>query len=271
MSWKYAHNNNKALHIPTGGVFNIEFSHQAELKITLASESPKGIPTTQLSKLIPELMVIVKDEGLKHRMGSILRVAFGGDYTAAAYILKQSTGKNVSERTLQSWLMQTGKKSSRKCPEWAVNALHDYVEKNPNELVTFKSRREQRIKSEFEHGINRLERARNTDGLEDVERSLGDDEHFRNRVKSASLVDLPNVLSDILLKHEQDINTQRRLIFDIFHAISEATSLDELKKKLNDRFDSFLDHSNFIYQAKQQVIAGENEFSNEYGLLDNAT
>ena len=267
MEWQYSHNAKKATHLPTGSIFNIEMLPQSDLEITLATESPK-VHGPQLSKLIPELKVIVTVERLKFQMRHLLHVYFFGDYTAAAYLLKELTGKNVSERTLQSWVMQTGKKSSRKCPEWAVTAVETYIEKNPTMRDTFKARQEQKIKNEIEHGVDTLEGARNSDGLERIERELESDNTFRRRMNSASIVDLPNILADILLKQEKDINIARSLIFRIYHGIIEATSLDSLKIEMSKKFDNVINYNDFIQKGKNQLANEDNEFSDEYGLLE---
>lgn len=266
MTWQYSYPSNKAVHLPTGCILNIDYALN-DFGIALAKESPKGAEA-QLSTIISELKVVVTDETLKVRMGRLLDNAFGGDSTAVAYLLKELTGRNVSERTLQSWLMQTGKRSSRRCPEWAVNALQAYVEKNPDMRETYQARREQNLKNELEQGGSRLERAYNTDGLEQIERDLADDERFRARLTSASLGDLPNILSDILLKHERDMNIARSLIFDIFHEIQKAASLDDLKRDLNKKFDDTLNYDSFIQKGKMHLIQGKNEFANEHGLLN---
>lgn len=266
MKWQYSHNAKKAIYLPTGSIFNIEILPQSGLEVTLATESPK-LHEPQLSKLIPELKVVVTVERLKFQMRHLLQVYFCGDYTAAAYLLKELTGTNVSERTLQSWVMQTGKNSSRKCPEWAVSALEAYIEKNPTMSDTFQVRREKKIKNEIEQGVDALERARNSEGLERIERELESDERFRARMNSASLGDLPNIFSDSLLKQEKDISMTRTLLFHIYHEIIKATTLDDLKLEINKKFDDVINYSNFIYQGKRQLANEENEFSNEYGLL----
>lgn len=266
MEWEYQYPGNKAIHIPTNCIFNIDYSPD-DVVISLADGAPKGTES-QLLLLLAELKVVIGDEELKVLMRRLLERVFGGDFTAAAYILKDLTGRSVSERTLQSWVAQTGKRSSRRCPEWAVNALQAYAEKNPEMREVFQARRERKQRDEFEHGINSLERAQTTDGLEKIERDLVSDERFKARVTSVPFSDLPNTLSEILLKHDRDIRIVSSLLFRTFHEIQKADSLDDLKRDLSREFDKVIDLDNFLQRGKRQLINAEEEFANEHGLLD---
>lgn len=265
MEWEYQYPSKKAIHIPTNCIFNIDHS-SADVAISLADGAPKGAES-QVLLLLSELKVVIRDGELKVLMRGLLERVFGGDFTAAAYILKDLTGRNVSERTLQSWVAQTGKRSSRRCPEWAVNALQAYAEKNPEMREVYQARRERKQRDEFEHGINSLERARTTDGLEKIERDLAFDERFKARVTSAPFSDLPNTLSEILLKHERDIRIASSLLFKIYHEIQKAASLDDLKRDLSKEFDKVIDLDSFLQRGKRQLINAEEEFANEHGLL----
>jgi hypothetical protein len=56
-----------------------------------------------------------------------------GDNFQAADVISRISGKNVSQRSIQAWLIEPEKSSSRKCPNWAVSALEQYLAEPENQ------------------------------------------------------------------------------------------------------------------------------------------
>ncbi|MGZ5118896.1 MAG: hypothetical protein ACXWCY_26865 [Burkholderiales bacterium] len=72
-------------------------------------------------------------EPLRAELYALIHKHFAGDNTFAAQALSQISGKRVSERTIQAWLIAPGRVSSRNCPPWAVARLKEYVSNPENE------------------------------------------------------------------------------------------------------------------------------------------
>jgi hypothetical protein len=66
-------------------------------------------------------------EQRRRRLVRLVDRHFARDNDLVAGIIELKTGAKVSERTVQAWLIASGRKSSRNCPEWAVKALEDYA------------------------------------------------------------------------------------------------------------------------------------------------
>jgi len=68
------------------------------------------------------------DADRRGRLFSLVHNQFAGKTDVVANVIEQSTpGAKVSVRSIQAWLMPSGRASSRNCPPWALKALEDFV------------------------------------------------------------------------------------------------------------------------------------------------
>lgn len=64
----------------------------------------------------------------RDRLYSLVHNQFAGNTDVVVSVIEQSApGAKVSVRSIQAWLMPSGRASSRNCPPWALKALEDFV------------------------------------------------------------------------------------------------------------------------------------------------
>lgn len=67
------------------------------------------------------------DLSRRSRLRDLVQKHFYGNNSAAAYAIERVSGRSVTPRALQTWTTLRRRVSSRPCPEWAVQALIQYV------------------------------------------------------------------------------------------------------------------------------------------------
>lgn len=144
MSWKYTLFSNRATHVETGETFGIEYISQKskdDLDFELVpppSDSAKILwSAPELERLKQELRIAMREEfeqaELRAKLATLVKNPLIGDHYQAADVISTVSGKSVSQRSIQSWLIEPDKRSSRKCPAWAVNALESYLAEPENQ------------------------------------------------------------------------------------------------------------------------------------------
>lgn len=136
MTWQYVFPSTKALETTTDTTFNVNFGRsvqsQDDIEISPIEGSKVKFTAADLTKLKSQLWMVIMQSHTRSEMLSIVEKDFSGDRHWVAYTLSDITKKSVSNRTVQAWLMDPGKPSSRTCPEWALQALKTYIAADSN-------------------------------------------------------------------------------------------------------------------------------------------
>ncbi|CDK99630.1 protein of unknown function [Magnetospirillum gryphiswaldense MSR-1 v2] len=130
MAWKYDRFAHTASNDDLSATFKVRGSCPDDVEIDPVRLPEGGLSDEQLLAIKEEIRGAVRDELVRWEMDGILRTYFPSDYATAASVLTRATGKNVSVRSLQAWLIDPGKPSSRRCPEWALKVLKQHVAEN---------------------------------------------------------------------------------------------------------------------------------------------
>jgi hypothetical protein len=137
MAWFYSLPSSKAVETSTNTTFDVKFARVINTADDFEISPVPGSKTTftvqELSRLKSEFWAAHVQSRIRDNMSRIVENDFGGDRLWVAYTLSDATKRKVSNRTVQAWLMEPGKPSSRTCPEWAYQALKDFVDNPANE------------------------------------------------------------------------------------------------------------------------------------------
>ena len=139
MNWSYRYPSTRATHIKTGAVFDIKnIGHNGtidDLAFIQISGTEKRFSDEEISLFKKDFWGFYSEEKNRYEMTSLLNSEFMQDPLMVAQAIEAETKKSISTRTVQSWLIEPGKRSSRKCPEWALKALNDYL--NSQKILNF--------------------------------------------------------------------------------------------------------------------------------------
>nr|WP_315475954.1 hypothetical protein [uncultured Undibacterium sp.] len=265
MQWAYQKFNTKAVETTTNTKFNVTFPRSIQslddYEITpIASTSPK---------ITEEKLVIFRESFKSHlehcnirdEMHSIVNKHFDGVLYRVANVVSSSTNKNVSNRTVQAWLIPLDKPSSRTCPRWALEALKTYVNNEDNQLFLKERRENPKVDpTKIEHTENNC--------VDVATRQLLDDKERLQKWERANFTDLP----EMLFKLEKETKGYLRFLHEkltaLDTAIENAESIDELKIKYKAILRENESAESIIWNTKNDITNKTNEFASEEGLIE---
>ncbi|KAB0654494.1 hypothetical protein [Burkholderia diffusa] len=270
MTWSYVYLSSRATHIESQTVFEIEFARNiqssADLTIRPLAGSKKKFSTAELKILRDELWENHLGERRRNEMRCLVENDFSGDRQQVATIISELTAKNVSVRSIQAWLIEPGKPSSRQCPEWALKALHDY---------TCRPENEQRLRARREYKAGQPLAIKRTSldvydkyAVDMATNQIEADQHKRDSWRNLPYGEIPDKLFELenrLTGHLHYLQTQ---LVAISIALRTCESFDEFKQKVLEDIDNQTSEDYFVREARRAIESRTDEFSNVEGLLN---
>lgn len=202
-----------------------------------------------------------EQEQRRSRLYSLVHHYFLADTDWVAGVIEARTGDKVSVRTIQAWLIEPSRRSSRNCPEGAIKALEEYIQ-DPSNQETLQYRKEQHqnsfraSKSPFAwsnevRAIRSVEFA--TSELEEDERNLAKyQKEFGDR-QGLVIFELQKELRNSTWGHAETLAT-------IFRAVQESKTFDEFRDKFMEQERAHAIKRFVVREAKQAIENNSEEF-----------
>lgn len=190
-------------------------------------------------------------EDRRRRLQELVQTKLGGDTYQAASVLSRTSGRKVSHRSVQAWLVELNRRSSRPCPQWAVDALETYVPSSTSQ-DTSADRDTWVLQNEVRLADERL---------------LAE-ESWRKKWEEASDTELRKRSADrdiFLTRYILKLEDQLRVLISTLKTSKsfedyKTRSIDELERLSAKRFG--------LHTTAQAIRDGREEFSNPDGLLE---
>lgn len=138
MKWNYD-DYNKIVKGEDGSEFKIYRDNRGSIKASHKSGLENYAPT-EIQPILDEIASFVVDYECSTLLGMLVRNDFCDDFDEVLSALRQVTGKELSSRTIQAWLIGRDRPSSRKCPRWAVKALEKFLKEHPDKTREIRER-----------------------------------------------------------------------------------------------------------------------------------
>lgn len=268
MTWLYQYPAPTAVHQPTGLVFSISYDRaKPACALRLSGERPATMTDAQISALAAELDQLIRDRRTQDRMSHLLHGAYQGDYARAASILSEQTKKKVSVRTLQAWMMPPGRPSSRRCPEWALQALEQYIERHPEAPRQWKD-----IATIYRDTPDGQTLAMHTElrdkrSLQFAEAAIAEEEALLKKWRSAGFENLPQRLTELELRLQRVTGDHTDLIGKMLALAYSCTTFEEFRPQLQEATMRKVDLDQQVREIVRDIRNGRNEFAHEDGTL----
>lgn len=199
----------------------------------------------------------------RREMTRLVREEFANDASLVSRALNEMTERKVSSRTVQSWLIEPGKTSSRTCPAWALKALTDFlsqpVQREALSIWTEVKGRRVSAPDEFSKVYDRDGVRRATVEIDSDARALADWEN-------ASLSNMARKL----YAFERGTNRYLQHIHDqqltILRALEQAKTFDEMKATVKEMIRDKEQADAYVEQTRRAIEAGTDEFAHPDGL-----
>lgn len=256
MDWQYNYPANEAVHIATRTRFQIRFARGTnEFAITPMGSADK-LPDDEKLQLVEALRHHVKQEIRRRELRDLIAQKCGNDLTDAARAISLVEGKTVTTRTIQSWLIDPAKPSSRICPEWAVAALRE--KEAPLRRTT-----QSEPKPVHDDPQARVAEVRNRRSLLIATEKMEQEEKRRIKWKKVPAADFPVAIADSETELWGWIHALEEREHAFFTALKVSSSFDEFKKKALEMREAISMKNFEIQQARQDVYPTPQRNNNE--------
>lgn len=261
MAWKFDGLNRQALHVESQTKFSIKFDR----KLKSISDFELIPPKDQLTNWSPEQIDHLKNDlwvemnrvweqaSLRDRLRELIRKKLGGDNYRAANVICGISGKTVSARSIQAWLIEPAKRSSRTCPDWAVEALEAYVP--PPEQHA----------PQQQAGLSPWD-IQTKFAVDFAERRIEAEEQLRHKWADLPLSLLPERLSELELRLSDHLKYLNESMHVMKVKLKSSTSFEDFQGKVLEEFDNAQSIDFFIRETKKAIEQRSDEFSNVAGL-----
>lgn len=268
MNWSYNYPANEAIHRPTKLSFSVTYDPiRPDRRIKLTSEKPENISDAEVEKLIKELDQLIQDKYLKNRMEALLHGEFSGEFALAAKILEQETKKKVSTRTLQAWMMPSDRPSSRRCPEWAVVALEEYIEKNPGQKKWLRELSENRQRTRNGRAQEHETALRDRELLRNAEGHLAREDAIRKKWQGTAIGDISAQLADLEISALEKVESHSGLLIRILASLRECDNFEDFKREVQSTAEKHYASERQLKDTARDIRERRKEFASDDGTF----
>lgn len=262
MTWKYDALNHLALNLESQATFKIQRSSRrldspADFELVPPDGSSNAWLPEELEQLKADLWLemqrVWKQADLRLQLSSLIRNKLGGDNYRAASVISGISGKTISARSIQAWLAEPTKRSSRTCPEWAVAALETYAP--PPQTVARPA----------EAPLTAWE-VKNRFGVDYAEREIDSEEKLQKEWAATNLTVLPAALASLEWELRRHLDYLNESINLWRVALKTGKSFEEFQQLALEKLDDAASRRHYIQEDKLAIKQGRDEFSNPEGL-----
>jgi hypothetical protein len=236
-----------------GVTFSATFKRGSEeFELTLVKGSTSKWSKQEHDNHLEAASQAVRDERARRRMIGLLNDPYlGRSYLTAAHVIERRTGKKVTERAIQTWVAEPTRRSSRRCPNWALKAIQEHIDEKkqkgakPPPPMPMEPRLlevlDKRIVGQADHAID-------------------DDERGRAAWKAASFQEWPERIWKMQKDEMEWRMGHNHLIHAIIKALKTGKDLEEVRMILIDAIDEESSLGMYRTSTRSDMEAGRGEF-----------
>lgn len=268
MAWNSWVGSKSALHIESGEKFTVNYYSENvqtidDFGITPVSGNGKKWSSEELLRFKRELLEHWENECRRSRLSGLIKHKFCGKNWRVAEVIARVTGKDVSTRSVQSWLIDSGKPSSRKCPAWALKALQDYVD-NPENLRDIEKIAE--YESKHQKDRNHFEEIHDQRGVGLATHSIEWDQRALDGWQKTDFNTLPKKLFELEKRIDSYLAYLNGDLSAVTSALEECENFEDFRKLVKEKVNE-ADLIRFHIKKDRELIENKKgEFSNDEGL-----
>jgi hypothetical protein len=256
MSWQYDRfQSNVATHKETRVQFEVVLLEDGGRSYRAAGTIPTGLPSTKLSELEKDLHETLLEEDRRSELRALLSEHLGHSNSIAVSAINRLSGrKPISERTVQSWLIERDRMSSRACPGWAITALREYVAQlSPSEKEALKDEASRRL------SMPASMRVFETHALEFATIDMEREASIERKWQGIASPDLARELAKMESYQLGFIHGQNKMLTAMAVSLRKATNFEEFKREFVQLDDEQSSIESQRRSARREIERGEEE------------
>ncbi|SAL42203.1 hypothetical protein AWB74_01712 [Caballeronia arvi] len=129
MGWQYNRfQSSTATHQETGLQIEVAIGPDGLRTFAVAGAVAQRMSSEEIDALRRDLQQTLLNEDRRGELRALINQYLGQSNSLAVSAINRASGRDpITERTVQSWLIESHRVSSRPCPEWAIIALREHV------------------------------------------------------------------------------------------------------------------------------------------------
>jgi hypothetical protein len=270
MAWNSWMGSGSALHVESGEKFTVNYYSKNvqtidDFGIIPIPGSGKKWSSEELLRLKQELWEHWENECRRRELSSLVNQKFLGENWRAAGAITSLTGKPISARSLQSWMIDSHKPSSRKCPPWALKALQDYLDdpKNAQHMEVIA-----KFQSDNPKEYNHIEEIYDKRGVELATHAIEWDHRALERWRKADFNTLPIKLFELEKRIDRYLSDLGASLAVVTNALDRCENFEDFKEVVKEKLREADTVKSELQSVRKSIETNTDEFSNEEGLAE---
>lgn len=197
---------------------------------------------------------------MREELFSMINKHFGGENDRLGFLLKE-LGKPVSVRTIQSWLIEPNKRSSRKVPDWVLPLLKSYLAEHKSHAIN------PHRTSQWPYGYSA--NIINQKAVEMAEQRIAEHQLIREKWRTANFAKFVDRVIDLELRVEEEARNYGMLCDSLRESLGRSNDFEEFKRVFSETRDAFFKVDIEVKNTCKIIENHKEEFSDDHGLLKN--
>lgn len=261
MAWKYDGISSHALHVESETLFEIHcpgrnLQSPSDFELVPPNRLSKKWRPEDLQRLKedfwPEMKKAWEQRHLRSTLADLIWRKLGGDNFQAAIVISRIAKRDVSARSIQAWLIDPLKRSSRTCPPWAVKALEEYEPPTQDAASEWPMPRGLQIMGNRSVML--------------AEARIEADESLQRKWAETDLSSLPVKLYELERHFLRWQNKLDEIEIAIMASLRDCKDFPDFRRRILDARESTSSISFAIDDARRAIEQKSDEFSNADGL-----
>lgn len=265
MAWLSHPASLKAKHLESGTEFSIARSRHMKSvdDIEITPIDGKPLPADQIAQIKVELWEHWEHIWRRDKLNGLIRNHLRGDTWRAAAAISDVSGTRVSNRTVQSWIIDISKRSSRTCPAWSVKALEDYLADPKNKPSLEYLNKAETTPFDLDATISDM---MDNKSVELASNQIAWQQRQREEWRATSITDLPNKIYEHFHRQELEIEALSKDLAIFSAALKNSENYEDFRTTVNNkvRAQKLLDFE--IKRTRQDIEKSAEEFADPEGI-----
>ncbi|WP_321812503.1 MULTISPECIES: hypothetical protein [unclassified Burkholderia] len=259
MGWHYtrAKSHTIATHQPSD--LQITVTVDADKQRTYAPTGPiaQRMAPDEVDTLLRDLKQTLLNEDRRAELRTLINEHLGRSNSLAVSAINSSSGREpISERTVQSWLIESHRVSNRPCPEWALVALRAHVSK-----MSLSER--EHLKGEAARRLERPAwlRVDETHVVDYATHDIEWDRQIEGKWRKDASPGLAHKLAELEIYQAGFMHGQNTILSALTISLRNSATFEEFKLGFVERYDNEICTAHRKRQVRRDIEGGTGEFS----------
>ncbi len=202
----------------------------------------------------------------RFRLMKLVEEHFARDNIAVANAIKEQTRQDVSVRSIQTWLIDPARKSHRALPEWALQALEQYIVRPDKQESLQLIRRQAELRRAQPYRFDYADEVLSNRSVEMATNEVEGEERENSKWCEQFGTGSGMMLAQRFRALEREVYSMSDALGAITRAAHICDNFDEFRRHVDDSIRDSSLRKFAVRETRELYVKGAGEFSNTEGL-----